>query len=122
MGDSTMEFGYGNASAIDEAIESGTLDEKDLVLTKDTSELIYIKSDKTKQFIRPRVLCFDSESDALTALNQNSDTYAGQPIAIKNSSDGKYYPYTVQQGASSYTVEPVASITTSGSGMTWKEF
>ena len=103
-----MKFGYGNANNIDTAVESGTLDERDLVLTKDTSELIYIKDDKTQQKIRPRVRTFTSTEDAI------------QPISIKNSADGKYYPYTVQQGASSFVIEPVISNT--GSGFTWTEF
>nr|DAM79818.1 MAG TPA: hypothetical protein [Caudoviricetes sp.] len=115
-----MKFGYGNANNIDTAVESGTLDERDLVLTKDTSELIYIKDDKTQQKIRPRVRTFTSTEDAVTELNKSSDTYAGQPISIKNSADGKYYPYTVQQGASSFVIEPVISNT--GSGFTWTEF
>lgn len=117
-----MKFGYGDASKVDNAVTEGTIDEKDLVLTKDTSELIYIKSDKTKQFVRPRVLVFESESDAITQLNQNSDTYAGQPIAIKGMSDDKYYPYTVQQDEDSFTVEPVTNTVVSGSGMIWTEF
>jgi hypothetical protein len=115
-----MKFGYGNVNNIDTAVESGTLDERDLVLTKDTSELIYIKDDKTQQKIRSRVRTFTSTEDAVTELNKSSDTYAGQPISIKNSVDGKYYPYTVQQGASSFVIEPVISNT--GSGFTWTEF
>lgn len=122
MADAAMKFGYGNAENIDTAVAAGTLDEKDLVLTKDTSELVYIRDDKTKQYIRPRVLRFDSTETAVTELNKNSDTYAGQPIVIKNSDDGKYYPYTVQQGSSNFIVEPVIATTTSGTGMTWTEF
>ena len=120
MADTAMKFGYGNKENLDTAIENGTIDERDLVLTKDTSELYYNKDDKTKQAIRPRVLCFDSESDAVTAINQNSDTYAGQPISIKSASDGKYYPYTVQQGSTAFTVEKV--LTAVSGGMTWTEF
>lgn len=119
--DNSMKFGYGNAENVDTAIENGTIDEKDLVLTKDTSELMYIRDDKTKQYIRTRVLRFNGVDEATTELNKNSDTYAGQPIAIKNAEDGKYYPYTVQQGSSSFTVEPVVT-TSTGTGMIWTEF
>lgn len=117
-----MKFGYGKAEDVDTAVSAGTVDEKDLVLTKDTSELIYIRDNKTKQFIRPRLLRYDSVETATTELNKNTDTYAGQPVVIKNPSDGKYYPYTVQQGFSAFTVEPVISTTVSGSGMVWTEF
>lgn len=120
MAKEAMKFGYGNLSNIDSAIESGKIDERDLVLTKDTSELFYIKDDKSKQVIRPRVLTFNSVEEATTGINQNSDTYAGQPISIKNASDGKYYPYTVQQGESAFTVEQI--VTTMSNGMTWTEF
>lgn len=121
MADTSMKFGYGNIGNLDTAIANGVIDERDLVLTKDTAELFYITDDKAKQAIRPRILCFDSVDTATTTLNQNTDTYAGQPIAIKNASDGKYYPYTVQQGASSFVVEPVIT-QISGSGMIWTEF
>ena len=48
MADTAMKFGYGNKENLDTAIENGTIDERDLVLTKDTSELYYIKDDNTK--------------------------------------------------------------------------
>lgn len=118
----TMKFGYGKASDVSAAITAGTIDEKDLVLTKDTSELIYIKDDKTQQFIRPRLCRYDNVTQATADLNQNSDTYAGQIIAIKDATDGKYYPYVVQQGESAFTVELVASAATTNSGMVWTEF
>lgn len=121
MADTAMKFGYGNSADIDTAITNGVLDEKDLVLTKDTSELVYIRDDKTKQPIRPRILCFDSKEQAIEELNKNSDTYAGQPISIKDASDGKYYSYTVQEDSSSFTVEPIAA-TVSDPGMKWVEF
>lgn len=120
MGNTSMKFGYGNSANLDTAIENGIIDERDLVLTKDTSELFYITDDKEKQAIRPRILCFDGVDDATTTINKNSDTYAGQPIMIKNASDGKFYPYLVQQGTSSFTVEQV--ITQVPSGMLWTEF
>lgn len=115
-----VKIGYGNYGDINTAIENATLDERDLVITKDTSELVHIRNDKTLQVIRPRILRFDSKEDAITELNKNSDTYAGQPIVIKNDS-GKYDPYTVQQGTSAFEVEPVIQVT-SGGGMTWVEF
>lgn len=116
----TTKIGYGNYENISTAIENGTLDEKDIVITKDTSELAYIRDDKSVQIIKSRLLRFNSLEEANTKLNKSSDTYAGQIINIQNSGDGKYYPYVVQQGESSFVAEPV--ITTVSGGMTWTEF
>ena len=121
MADTSMKFGYGNIANLDTAIENGIIDERDLVLTKDTAELFYITDDKEKQAIRPRILCFNNTEEATTTVNKNSDTYAGQPVVIKSASDGKFYPYLVQQGTSSFTVEPVIT-QISGAGMVWTEF
>lgn len=116
---SYSKLGYGKATDVDIAIEKGIIDGKDLVITKDTSEFIYIRDDKTKQVIRPRERLFDSEDEALSALNTDSDTYAGQTVKILGS-NGKYVPYIVQKSLSgSYTIEPFAAETT---GFVWQEF
>lgn len=115
------KLGYGEFGKIDTAVEQGILDGKDIVITKDTSEFIYIRDDKTKQIIRSRVPTFDTEAEAVSALNAASDTYAGQPVAIKGS-DGKYKPYTVQHGESGFIVEAVAGMTNTTSGFLWQEF
>ena len=120
MPNASMKFGYGNKENISTAIENGTIDEKDLVLTKDTSELFYVKDDKTTQVVRPRLRCFESLDEAVTEVNKSADTYAGQPVSVKSAVDGKYYTYMVQQGSSAFTVEPV--VTTVSGGMTWTEF
>ena len=39
----TSKLGYGNAENLDTAITNGIIDEKDLVITKDTSEFYYIR-------------------------------------------------------------------------------
>ena len=74
------KVGYGNYEDIDNAINQGILDGKDLIVTKDTSELVYIKDDNTKQVIQARLKRFESEEVALEKLNSVSDTYDGQPI------------------------------------------
>ena len=60
----TSKLGYGNAENLDTAITNGIIDEKDLVITKDTSEFYYIRDDKSKQAIRPRTRVFDSNGRA----------------------------------------------------------
>lgn len=115
------KLGYGEFGKIDTALEQDILDGKDIVITKDTSELVYIRDDKTKQIIRSRIQSFDTESDAITALNAATDTYAGQPVAIKDT-DGKYKLYIVQNGESGFIVEAIAGTTTTITGFIWQEF
>lgn len=115
----TSKLGYGNAENLDTAITNGTIDERDLVITKDTSEFYYIRDDKTKQAIRPRIRVFDSSDQATEQLNNSSDTYAGQPVMIKNS-DNKYEPWTVQLlSTGKFTVE---QFNATGTGFVWQEF
>lgn len=119
MANKYSKLGYGNAVDITTAIDSGKLDGRDIVVTKDTSELIYIRDDKTQQVIRSRTLVFNSPGEAITALNKNSDTYAGQFVMIRDV-DGKYQPYTVQtSGESGFVVEPTVS---ANAGFVWQEF
>lgn len=119
MADKYSKLGYGNAGDVATAIEGGKLDGKDLVVTKDTSELIYIRDDKTQQAIRPRTLLFNSPGEAITALNKNSDTYAGQTVMVRDE-NGKYQPYTVQTSSDeSFIVEPTVAAQT---GFVWQEF
>lgn len=113
-------LGYGEFGKIDNAVEQGILDGKDIVITKDTSEFVYIRDDKTKQIIRSRVQTFDTEADAITALNDATDTYAGQPVQIKDS-NGKYQLYTVQNGETGFIVELVG-VSSSNTGLVWTEF
>lgn len=114
------KLGYGNASALDAAIESGKIDGKDIVVTKDTSELIYIRDDKTKQVIRSRVMLFNTSYEAEQALQKDSSAYAGQTVMIRGE-DGKYTPWVVQTDPDGDTliVEPMAVEST---GFVWQEF
>ena len=115
------KLGYGNYNNIDAAISEGKLNGKDIVITKDTSELVYLRDDNTKQVIRGRVARFASEALALDALNAAADTYAGQIVMIL--SDGKYVPYIVQDDAENpgkYLVEQTVS--TMNTGFIWQEF
>lgn len=114
------KLGYGNAEDIEVAIALGIIDEKDIVITKDTSELKYIRDDLSVQTIRPRNLLFDTVSDANKALNDSPESYAGQTVMIKNEK-GKYAPWIVQQNASTgrFLVEPFSVSQTS---FQWTEF
>lgn len=101
-----IKFGYGNKEQIDEQIEKGTFDGKDVIFTKDTKEICFIRPDGTKMFTKSRDDSYESIDDAITGVNDDTSTYAGQPISIKDA-DGKYQPYTVQNGTDGYIVEPI---------------
>ena len=119
MANKYSKLGYGNAGDVAAAIESGKLDGRDLVVTKDTSEIIYIKDDKTQQKIQTRTQRFNSPGEAIAALNKSSDTYAGQTVMIRDE-NGKYQPYTVQTSSdASFIVEPTVIAST---GFVWQEF
>ena len=54
------KLGYGNAEDVEAAIALGLIDGKDIIITKDTSEFIYVRDDLSIQKVAPRTLCFDS--------------------------------------------------------------
>lgn len=115
------KLGYGNSTALDTAIADGKIDGKDIVVTKDTSELIYIRDDKTKQVIRSRNMVFDTAEEANELLNQaNSGAYAGQIVMVKDDNE-KYDAYVVQKDADTekFVVE---SVTSASTGFVWQEF
>ena len=105
---------------IDAAIALGLIDERDMIITKDTSELKYVRDDLSVQTIRPRNLMFNTVSEANKALNNSEDSYAGQTVMIKDNK-GKYAPWVVQQSASTgrFLVEPFI---VSQTNFQWTEF
>lgn len=103
------KFGYGNFEDIDKAIEQGMIDGNDLIITKDTCEIVYITSEKNKQVIRPRILTFDSEETALYVLNNSKYTYHGQLVNLLI--DDKCILFMVQYSneKESFVLEQVAN-------------
>lgn len=99
------KFGYGNYADIDKAIEDGLIDAGDIVVTADTSELVYIKSDKSQQPINTKIKTYDSMDTALLVIN-TVHFQEGQIISIKNDY-GKYELFMIQKDGSKYIVEPV---------------
>lgn len=90
------------------------------IITKDTSEFIYVRDDLSIQKVAPRTLCFDNIPAANEAINQNDATYAGQTVMIRGKDD-KYEPWVVQQSAESgrFFVEPFQ---TQSTNFQWTEF
>lgn len=110
MADYSAKLGYGTYDQILAKIQSGVLDERDIVFTSDTSEIVYITDSRVPQVMRARLQTFENIDSAVNTLNHQSETYPGQLIGIKNAS-GDYDPYTVWKHGTTYSVRrvPIAS-------------
>lgn len=114
------KLGYGNAEDVEAAVALGLLDGKDMIITKDTSEFMFVRDDLSIQTIHPRNLCFQSVPDANKQLNELEDTYAGQTVMVKGD-NGKYAPWIVQKSEASglFSIEPFCVESTN---FVWQEF
>lgn len=114
------KLGYGNAEDVEPAIALGMLDGRDMIITKDSSEFMYVRDDLSVQKIRPRNRCFASVTEANEQLNETEDTYAGQTVMVKDE-NGKYAPWIVQQSEATglFSIEPFYVEPTN---FVWQEF
>lgn len=99
---------YANYADIATAIEEGKINANDIVLCKDTQQIVYVKSDLTYFPIQSKSYVFDSDTDAIKALNVATDTYEGQIVSIKNEA-GSYDAYTVYKDGDGYDLKAVLS-------------
>lgn len=99
---------YANYEDIEAAITAGKLNANDIVFCKDTHEVILIKDDLSYYPLQSKTYVFDSEDDALDALNTATDTYEGQIVSIKGTS-GAYGTYVVNKSGDQFQVVSVAS-------------
>lgn len=106
MADYSAKLGYGTYDQILAKIQSGVLDERDIVFTSDTSEIVYITDSKVPQVMRSRLQSFENIDSAVNTLNHQPQTYSGQLIGIKNAS-GDYDPYTVWKHGDTYSVRRI---------------
>lgn len=108
MADNRVKYAYLNYGDISSRIENGDVDAYDIVFTKDTHEQYFIKEDLGLLRIISKVYCFDSIQSAKESLNNNTDTYAGQIVAITDNDSGAYHGYIVNKGDEEYTVTSLA--------------
>ena len=101
---------YGNKEDIDSAISDATLDAGDLVITKDTDQLAFIKADNTKAFIKDR-----SSKDYTLNGTDLGALQNGATIPEGTSIDELLNMITQKAIAPTYTA-PTVSIAKSGSG------
>ena len=105
------KFGYLTYDDMLIKIQDNILDGYDICYTKDTNECYIIRENFTPSPIRSRVYIFQNESDAITQLNQNTDTYNGQIVSIL--CGDRYQGYIVNTTNGSFTVSPLNKITES---------
>ena len=106
MADKKWRLGYGNEAAIVPAIESGKLDGADLIVTKDTKRIAFVRpSDKSILFVKPKLETFDSVESANTYLATDKSAYAGELISVLV--NNKYKTYRVQELESGFVLEDI---------------
>lgn len=104
------KIGYGNKTDLESAITATTIDEGDIIFTKDTEELAFIKPDKTVMYPKDRTSKdYTLNGTSLGAL-QN-----GEKIPEGTSIDDLLNMITQKAIAPTYT-QPTVTLAKSGSG------
>lgn len=99
---------YANYDDVQKAIDAKIINANDIVLCKDTREMIIIREDGSLFPVNARHYRFDSQDAALEYLNKSADTYDGQFVSIKNKFSGNYDAFVVNKENGEYTVKNVA--------------
>lgn len=86
---------YLNESDVLDRIQQGQLDAYDIIYTRDTHACFIVSPDLVPIEIRNRVYQFSSEDEAVTTLNENTDSYEGQIISVLVNE--KYEGYVVNK-------------------------
>ena len=89
------KFAYIKRDEIQKLINAGKIDANDIIYTNDSHENIFIGTDLSINPVRSKIYRFPDEDTAKEKINESSDTYAGQLIAILN--DGTYKAYIVNK-------------------------
>ena len=108
MADKKWRLGYGNESNISSAIEAGKLDGSDLIITKDTKRVAFVRpADNSVLFSKSKLETFDTVEAANTYAESDTSAYAGELISVLV--NGKYKTYRLQSAKSGYTIEDINS-------------
>lgn len=101
------KFIYADYDAIQDGIHRGEIDINDILYTKDTHENVIVGSDYNVYPVQCRVYRFNDTSSANTILNERTDTYAGQIVAILGEK-GNYSAYIVNKRINGkFAVDPL---------------
>lgn len=92
-------------------LENGVLDAYDIIFDKNNHNQYIISPDLKPISIQSRVYVYSSVSEAISELNQNTDTYAGQIVSIEDSENQTYHGYivTYNSGLRVFSVKPLYS-------------
>lgn len=108
MADKKWRLGYGNESNISSAIEAGKLDGSDLIITKDTKRVAFVRpADNSVLFSKSKLETFDTVEAANTYAESDTSAYAGELISVLV--NDKYKTYRLQSAKSGYTIEDINS-------------
>ena len=91
------KLAYLSYDQIQPRIDSGQLDQYDLIYEKSQHLLYIIDKDMNIVPVTSRIDSYQSEASAIEALNSKTDTYEGQIVNILVS--GNYIPYSVNKDA-----------------------
>ena len=92
------KLAYLSYDQIQPRIDSGLLDEYDLIFEKNSHEMLILDKDKNIVPVKSTLDSYQSESDAITALNSKTNTYVGQIVNILEGN--KYVPFSVNLNSS----------------------
>lgn len=98
---------YVDYDKIQPLIDAQKLDAYDIVFSKDRSAFYIIGESLDIKPVKSRLDVYDDLSQALIAVNSNSDTYVGQIVLVLTQDDG-YKPYVVNKDASNPSYRLVA--------------
>lgn len=107
-----VKFGYLTYDDMLQKIDDGTLDQNDVIYTKDTKETYIISSDLEPIALKSKVYVYNSMTEAIREINKNTDTYIGQIVSILEGDTYRGYIVNqkINQENAIYTVVPLTDI------------
>lgn len=103
MAKSRTNFAYLTRDDMLQRLSEGILNQHDVIYTKDSFETYIITDELIAKPLQSRVYAFSSIREAISKLNQNSDTYEGQLVSIYNGSEYSGYIVNFKNGAFTVT-------------------
>ena len=100
-----IKFAYLTYDDMLSKIDSGDLNEYDIIYSKDKYVTYLITEELKPLQLRSRIYVFDSVSEAEIKLNESTDTYVGQVVAILY--NDTYRGYIVNQKSGKFIVTPL---------------
>lgn len=101
-------FVFTNYDDIQNAINAGTINYRDIVFCTDTREMVLVNSQHGFTPINSRHYRFNSYAEAVRLLNTYADTYEGQIVSVRNVSTGKFEAYIVNYVDDKWTISNLA--------------